>query len=279
MDIAREAGELARRRRTEGVAIAATKSAIADIVTDADREVEALIRARLAIERPGDGFLGEESGAARSQTDITWVVDPIDGTVNYAYGIPAYAVSIAAVRGDPRARPVGGARGCRLQSGHGRAVPRGAGSRRVASRRPARSQRRAVTGRRARGHRLRVRPGDPRRRPRPRRQGDADGERSASHRRGIPRLRLCRLRAVRRLLRAGPAAVGSRRRRALGRRGGRPHVEGRTGRHARSSSVRVSRARTLRQVVRGGRRLMKVLRLKSSARRGLSYMAFSGAPR
>ncbi|MCR2765020.1 inositol monophosphatase [Microbacterium sp. zg.B48] len=101
MDIAREAGELARRRRREGVAIAATKSAIADIVTHADREVEALIRARLSAERPGDGFLGEESGAERGSTDITWVVDPIDGTVNYAYGIPAYAVSIAAVRGEP----------------------------------------------------------------------------------------------------------------------------------------------------------------------------------
>ena len=101
MDIAREAGELARRRRTEGVAIAATKSAIADIVTHADREVEAHIRGRLAAERPGDGFLGEESGAELGETDITWVVDPIDGTVNYAYGIPAYAVSIAAVRGVP----------------------------------------------------------------------------------------------------------------------------------------------------------------------------------
>ena len=101
IDIAREAGELARRRRTEGVAIAATKSSIADIVTEADREVETLIRHRLAAERPGDGFLGEESGAERGSTDITWVVDPIDGTVNYAYGIPAYAVSIAAVRGEP----------------------------------------------------------------------------------------------------------------------------------------------------------------------------------
>ena len=101
MDIAREAGELARRRRTEGVAIAATKSSIADIVTEADREVEMLIRGRLAAERPGDGFLGEESGAGSGTTDITWVVDPIDGTVNYAYGIPAYAVSIAAVRGAP----------------------------------------------------------------------------------------------------------------------------------------------------------------------------------
>jgi len=101
MDVAREAGELAQRRRTAGVAIAATKSAIADIVTEADREVEALIRGRLAAERPADGFLGEESGSGNGTSDITWVVDPIDGTVNYAYGIPAYAVSIAAVRGVP----------------------------------------------------------------------------------------------------------------------------------------------------------------------------------
>ncbi len=52
IDIAREAGELARRRRAEGVAIAATKSALADIVTEADREVETLIRARLAERAP-----------------------------------------------------------------------------------------------------------------------------------------------------------------------------------------------------------------------------------
>ncbi|MDY0908797.1 inositol monophosphatase family protein [Microbacterium sp. CFBP9034] len=101
IDIAREAGELARVRRTEGVAIAATKSALADIVTEADREVEALIRRRLRTERPDDGFLGEETGAERGLSDITWVVDPIDGTVNYAYGIPQYAVSIAAVTGEP----------------------------------------------------------------------------------------------------------------------------------------------------------------------------------
>lgn len=99
--IAREAGDLARARRDVGVAIAATKSALADIVTEADREVEALIRARLKAERPDDGFLGEESGAEAGGSGITWVVDPIDGTVNYAYGIPTYAVSIAAVSGDP----------------------------------------------------------------------------------------------------------------------------------------------------------------------------------
>jgi myo-inositol-1(or 4)-monophosphatase len=99
IDIAREAGELAARRRREGVAIAATKSGLADIVTEADREVEALIRRRLGEDRPGDGFLGEESGASDASSEITWVVDPIDGTVNYAYGIPQYAVSIAAVSG------------------------------------------------------------------------------------------------------------------------------------------------------------------------------------
>ncbi|WP_203580232.1 inositol monophosphatase family protein [Microbacterium hibisci] len=101
IDIAREAGELARTRRDAGVAIAATKSALADIVTEADREVEALIRTRLKEARPDDGFLGEETGGGDGASEITWVVDPIDGTVNYAYGIPTYAVSIAAVRGEP----------------------------------------------------------------------------------------------------------------------------------------------------------------------------------
>lgn len=101
IDIAQDAGELARARRREGVAIAATKSALADIVTLADREVEGLIRARLAEARPEDGFLGEETGAERGASDVTWVVDPIDGTVNYAYGNPLYAVSIAAVIGEP----------------------------------------------------------------------------------------------------------------------------------------------------------------------------------
>lgn len=99
LEIATEAGELARRRRREGVSIAASKSTIADIVTEADREVEAFIRDRLGAARPDDGFLGEESGDAGGTTGITWIVDPIDGTVNYAFGMPSYAVSIAAVEG------------------------------------------------------------------------------------------------------------------------------------------------------------------------------------
>lgn len=100
-EIAREAGDLAHRRRFEGVSLAATKSTVADIVTEADREVEQLIRERVRSERPDDGFLGEETGAEPGTSGYTWVVDPIDGTVNYAYGIPAYSVSIAVVEGDP----------------------------------------------------------------------------------------------------------------------------------------------------------------------------------
>lgn len=101
-DLAQEAGDLAKRRRAEGVALADTKSTLADIVTHADREVEALIRDRLRVERPDDGFLGEESGDATGTSGYTWVIDPIDGTVNYAYGVPMYSTSIAVVRsGDP----------------------------------------------------------------------------------------------------------------------------------------------------------------------------------
>ena len=101
-DIALEAGDLARRRRAEGVHIAASKSTLADIVTEADREVEALIRQRLAVARPEDGFIGEESEASAGTSGIDWIVDPIDGTVNYASGMPSYGVSIAAVRGTER---------------------------------------------------------------------------------------------------------------------------------------------------------------------------------
>ncbi|TFB48282.1 inositol monophosphatase family protein [Cryobacterium tagatosivorans] len=100
-EIALAAGGLARERREAGATIAATKSSAEDIVTHADRETEALIRALIADARPNDGFYGEESDASAGTSGLTWVVDPIDGTVNYLYGIPAYAVSIAVVEGDP----------------------------------------------------------------------------------------------------------------------------------------------------------------------------------
>ncbi len=108
LDLARStalaAADLVARRRAEGVEVAATKSTPVDVVTQADRDSEALIRGMLADARPHDGFLGEESGEGTGSSGLTWVVDPIDGTVNYLYGIPHYAVSIAVVEGeaDPR---------------------------------------------------------------------------------------------------------------------------------------------------------------------------------
>lgn len=81
--------------------MAGTKSSPVDVVTEADRETEALIRSLLADARPDDGFFGEESGARVGSSGLTWIVDPIDGTVNYLYGIPHYAVSIAVVEGEP----------------------------------------------------------------------------------------------------------------------------------------------------------------------------------
>jgi len=97
VDTAREAGGLvARRRAEEPVEVAATKSSPTDIVTASDTAAERLIRERIGAARPDDGFLGEEGGDRGGRTRVRWVVDPIDGTVNYLYGIPAYAVSIAA---------------------------------------------------------------------------------------------------------------------------------------------------------------------------------------
>ncbi len=111
--IAIQAGELAVLRRSEGVEVAATKSTAVDIVTEADRETERLIRSALADARPDDGILGEEEGGSVSGTSgLHWIVDPIDGTVNFLYGIPHYAVSIAVVEGDPDPLTWRGLAGC-----------------------------------------------------------------------------------------------------------------------------------------------------------------------
>ncbi|MCR8670405.1 inositol monophosphatase family protein [Agrococcus sp. HG114] len=99
--IAVEAAELARTRRRAGVAIAASKSSLVDIVTEADREVERLVVERIRAARPDDGILGEEGTSIVGTSGLTWVIDPIDGTVNYLYDIPAYAVSLAVVEGEP----------------------------------------------------------------------------------------------------------------------------------------------------------------------------------
>ena len=98
---AAQAAQLVRDRRRAGVTVTGTKSSEIDIVTETDRESEALIRELIEAARPDDGFLGEEGVAADSSdgsSGVRWVVDPIDGTVNYLYGLPQYAVSIAAER-------------------------------------------------------------------------------------------------------------------------------------------------------------------------------------
>jgi myo-inositol-1(or 4)-monophosphatase len=93
---AREAGDLVVRLRTEGVEVAATKSSDTDIVTRADQAAEALVKERLLGARPDDGLVGEEGDDFPSTSGVVWIVDPIDGTVNYLYGLPHFAVSIAA---------------------------------------------------------------------------------------------------------------------------------------------------------------------------------------
>ncbi len=103
--LAREAGRLVHDGRPDRVRVHATKSSPVDVVTAMDLASEELLRRRLAELRPGDGILGEEQGFVPGTTGVTWVVDPIDGTVNYLYGLPSWSVSIAAVVGPPGAGP------------------------------------------------------------------------------------------------------------------------------------------------------------------------------
>jgi myo-inositol-1(or 4)-monophosphatase len=82
--------------RAEGVEVADTKSSAVDVVTEADRAVEELLRTRLLAARPDDSILGEEGDDVVGTSGVRWVLDPIDGTVNYLYGLPDCAVSVAA---------------------------------------------------------------------------------------------------------------------------------------------------------------------------------------
>ncbi|WP_241562352.1 inositol monophosphatase family protein [Streptomyces hoynatensis] len=85
-------------RRAGQVTGVSYKSSATDPVTDADRAAEAAIVALLARERPGDGLLGEEGTEREGSSGLRWVLDPLDGTVNYTYGLPHAAVSVACER-------------------------------------------------------------------------------------------------------------------------------------------------------------------------------------
>jgi myo-inositol-1(or 4)-monophosphatase len=92
---ARAAGEVLLSfygRPPEGVA---SKSSATDLVSDADREAERTIRELLESERPDDGLVAEEGSHAEAASGRRWVVDPLDGTINFLYGFPAWAVSVA----------------------------------------------------------------------------------------------------------------------------------------------------------------------------------------
>ncbi|WNE99339.1 inositol monophosphatase family protein [Streptomyces luomodiensis] len=96
LEAARGAGDLLRDGRPADLGVAATKTSPIDVVTEMDIAAEKLITDLLARRRPQDGVLGEEGASSAGSSGVRWVIDPLDGTVNYLYGLPSWAVSIAA---------------------------------------------------------------------------------------------------------------------------------------------------------------------------------------
>jgi myo-inositol-1(or 4)-monophosphatase len=100
VDVVRLAAKTAQAMRAEAIRDPATKTTRTDVVTAADRAVERMVVAHLRRARPADTVLGEEFGVTgtgrTAEGAVRWVLDPIDGTVNYLYGVGPYAVSLAA---------------------------------------------------------------------------------------------------------------------------------------------------------------------------------------
>jgi myo-inositol-1(or 4)-monophosphatase len=100
VEVARMGGALLAERFHRGHEQAvASKSSPTDLVSEADIDVERKIRETIEIRRPHDGFMGEESGEQPGSSRLRWVVDPLDGTVNFLFAIPQWCVSVA-VRDD-----------------------------------------------------------------------------------------------------------------------------------------------------------------------------------
>jgi myo-inositol-1(or 4)-monophosphatase len=94
--VAADAGQRALTLAEEARRFTATKSSPTDLVTAADTAAEALIVERLLAARPDDGIEGEEGARHVGTSGVVWHIDPIDGTTNFVYGLPAFAVSVAA---------------------------------------------------------------------------------------------------------------------------------------------------------------------------------------
>jgi myo-inositol-1(or 4)-monophosphatase len=92
---AAEAAGAGQQLRAGDVHTVAPKSSATDPVSEADRAAETLLVERLRAARPDDGFLGEEGADRAGTSGLRWVLDPLDGTVNYLYGLPAWCVSVA----------------------------------------------------------------------------------------------------------------------------------------------------------------------------------------
>jgi len=88
-------GLLLERARAGGELEVSSKSTPTDLVSEADLASERAIKALLAERRPDDGFVGEEGGSVKGCSGLDWVVDPLDGTVNFLFGIPQWCVSVA----------------------------------------------------------------------------------------------------------------------------------------------------------------------------------------
>ena len=97
---ARAAGSLLKERFHRPAEGVQAKSTPTDLVSDADRASEELLVDLISAERPRDGFLTEESDATESHSGVGWILDPLDATVNFLFGIPWWCVSVAAEDGD-----------------------------------------------------------------------------------------------------------------------------------------------------------------------------------
>jgi myo-inositol-1(or 4)-monophosphatase len=95
VSLATEAGALLAEGVYQARSAVTTKSSVTDMVSEMDRAAESLIVGRLRQERPDDAILAEEGASAQGSSGLRWVIDPLDGTTNYLYGIPAWSVSIA----------------------------------------------------------------------------------------------------------------------------------------------------------------------------------------
>lgn len=96
VSVAEDAGVLLAKGLRRARSSVGTKTSGTDMVTEMDRASEELVARRIREARPRDGMLGEEGTRCEGTTGICWIVDPLDGTTNYLYGLPAYAVSVAA---------------------------------------------------------------------------------------------------------------------------------------------------------------------------------------